>query len=230
MNVAFPTSSTGFRSPCRALLGALAVLLVLPALSAADQPEPSAIWTYQPDRKKRDPFAVGRAPTTKVDPGTRPPPGAVAMDVIEKCCQDTEAALKREQYPAALTECDKGVKKIEEEMPKAQDAKTVAGILKLRDRFYLLRRMAERLQSRAEAQAKLKSLNLAVSAVMIQDRKAQAMINGEWAGKAGVLRLGPRGEEALTVVDIFRDHIVVDFRGYWFEVLVGATAALETAR
>ncbi|MCW8133638.1 MAG: hypothetical protein KIS92_25055 [Planctomycetota bacterium] len=180
-----------------------------PVSTFADEPP----FVYD-DGGRRDPFTFTKpiiAPTE-----TAPGPDQIAPSTLIVLKEQAERNyLLAEQLMMAgnpreaITACDKGLEgfreiKNIEEVPDLQD---------MRERLFRLRKAADRLRSRADAEQAFKNLNLRVSGVVARDRDSRAIVNNKVVGK-GDLILASDNSEGAIVDDIVPGRVVVRFRGY----------------
>jgi hypothetical protein len=183
-----------------------------PAPTFADEPA----FLYE-DGGRRDPFTflkvVAPAPGTPGAPGDT---GPMVQSVIEEIKATAERNyVQAEQLMMsgnpreAVTLCDKGLDAFRE----IKNVEDVPALQDLRERLFRLRKAAERLRNRADAELAFKNMNLRVSGVVARERDSRAIVNNKVVGK-GDLILASDNSEGAIVDDIVPGRVIVRFRGY----------------
>jgi len=168
----------------------------------------------------RDPFTYWRELPQQVG-GVRegePPP-----DIAARLIKDADDArvvaqerLKNQLYPKCIEACDKGL----ESLSKVPDLASRADLQQRQELFYRLRRAAERLQKRAEAEAAFRNLNLRISGIIAKEYRSLAVVNGRIVTRGSLIDLPDPSEGAVYVDEIQPNRLVVRFRGYRIELPV----------
>jgi hypothetical protein len=184
------------------------------------------------DRGRRDPFTFRRKPTIEAPPPIQPPgEGAAGTGVVDDR-MPPEQVLERKQkaeeaYNVAETafmdferdarmlevvsKCDKGLDVLKEipNLAKYRDLQ----LLELRERLLDLRRAAERLRQRQDAEKRFRELSIRVTGVVVRERHSQAIINGEIVGRGYAIKVG-ESLEPPVVEEIRPDQVIFVFQGY----------------
>ena len=185
-------------------------------------PEKKERFVYEP-RNRRDPFVFTRE-VVFVDeaPARRPMPG---IDTTGKTPVEVEKGLTKEQleaivfkamssvreaetlmennaYANAIKACDDGLRELEK-------GKEDARIAEIRERLLRLRKAADRLRLRREAEIDFKGKDLQVTGIVARERKPQVLINNHVLTKGSTIP----GTEA-QIEEIRPGLIICRYKGF----------------
>jgi hypothetical protein len=118
--------------------------------------------------------------------------------------------------------CDKGLelyKKLEA-LPK--DKAMTDELREIRDSLSRLKKAAERLVLRRQAEAAFRNLGVRVTGVVWQPMDSRAVVNGQVVRKGNILAVGePSAGENVYVEDILPEQVIVNYRGYKMRLALG---------
>ncbi|MGD0092181.1 MAG: hypothetical protein ABSE73_19880 [Planctomycetota bacterium] len=130
----------------------------------------------------------------------------------EKMYGEAEQAFMLETGADARTsevvaKCDNGLKPLDiPGLEKYQD------LLQARNRLQELRKAAERVHQRQEAEKKFRDMNIRLTGVVARERHSQAIVNGKPVGKGEVVAVSDNYD--VVVDEIRPDHVIFLFQGY----------------
>jgi hypothetical protein len=200
-----------------ARLAWLAAWLAAPAWSA-EPPVPK-----EPEERPfvfrdegRDPFCFwGREQLPTREGGAPAPVDEERIKEAKDNYQAAEARMLSRRFAEAVQHCDDGVTKLNAvSAAKRAEAKTD----ELYERFFRLRRAADRLQKRMDAEKAFKSLNLKVTGVVAREHRSMAIINNQTVGKGGLIKTETSKKGAVYVDDIRPNRVVLRFSGFRMEL------------
>lgn len=181
-----------------------------PANAFADEPP----FVYD-DGGRRDPFTFTKPIITKNEsvPGQpdqiSPNTVVILKEQAERSYNTAEQLMMAGNAREAITACDKGLEAFRE----FKNIEEVPDLQEMRERLFRLRKAADRLRTRSDAEQAFKNLNLRVSGVVARDRDSRAIVNNKVVGK-GDLILASDNSEGAIVDDIVPGRVIVRFRGY----------------
>ena len=177
---------------------------------------------------RRDPFTFRRKPDPDVITGVNPaepgPPGGgvepttvelmVLKEKSEKLYGEAEESFmnlnKDGRAVEVVLKCDKGLEVFKD---VANIAKYTM-LLEVREKLLDLRKAAERIRQRQEAEKKFKELNIRVTGVVVRDRRSQAIISGRGGPASRGTVVAASESYDATVDDIRDDQVIFLFQGY----------------
>ena len=176
--------------------------------------EPEAAWTFDKG-DLRDPFTFWKEVPKEKTPGG----GTVdPRKFIEEKQQSAETnylvaerAMKDSRHQPAVEACDKGLQELAALPPDDP------GVQELYERLYRLRRAADRLQKRADAEDAFRRLNIKVSGVVAKEHRPLAIVNNKTVSKGALIET-PDVEGSVYVDEIQPNRVIVRFRGYRIEL------------
>jgi hypothetical protein len=208
------------RNAWRVALPGLLLLLAMARSGFAAEPGGASSETEGPWKPEvgslRDPFTfwkeVPKEPGEGGNIRTQQEIIRELQDSAEKSYLVAERAMKDSRHAEAVQACDKGLDSLSNLGPQEEPA-----IQELHERLYRLRRAADRLQKRAEAEAAFRNLNIKVSGVIAKLHHPMAIVNNHIVGKGGLIET-TESEGAIYVDDIQPSRVIVRFRGYRIEL------------
>ncbi|MCY3020544.1 MAG: hypothetical protein NTW87_16100 [Planctomycetota bacterium] len=113
-----------------------------------------------------------------------------------------------------LAQCDAGLAVFRDipDIAKHRGIAEVQELLNVREKLLDLRRAADRLWQRQEAERQFRELDLRVSGVIASGRHALAIVNGRTATRGAVVATSDN--QMVTVDEIRPDHVVFVWRGF----------------
>ncbi len=236
-------SESGQRRSLLPLLAVLLLLTVAPfarAIAGEAPPPPAGGAEATPENKegekkpieesfnfvpgeRRDPFTF-----TKVIPKVAPPPTGVIttpdedktpqrMDAAQIAAKKNEALNFYAQAEGSLMEmnatesmarCDRGL-----EVFKDVQMNLYKELQEVRDVLLRLRKAAERIRQRQDAERDFGMMNIHLTGVVARDKNSQAIINAKVVAKGDVVPSSTEGSD-VVVSDILPQQVVFIYRGY----------------
>lgn len=222
---------------CRYVARAVVTASVLCCLAAATAGEPAEkpddtgkavaddpVFIFDPG-DRRDPFTFVKASViesyTVADP-TRGDSGGAGKPVLrpheveakkkeaEAIYFDAEGALGDADAVGALSRCDKGLE-VFKDIPNIGEYPQLQSV---RENLFRLRKAADRMRQRQEAEREFSRLNIRVTGVVAREKNSQAIINNVIVAKGDVVATAGESSDAVLVEDILPERIVFLFRGY----------------
>jgi hypothetical protein len=174
-------------------------------------------FAFEP-RDRRDPFSFLKKVDVPIDPGVRPdgtspPPPVIDPLVIQQKKAEAEAHyataekafldIGKEGKPLeVMAKCDLGLK-IFTDLPALS---TVRDLQEIRERLVDMRKAAERMKTRHEAEKRFREVHLKVTGVVARERRSTAIVNGRTVFKGDVLAAADN--YSVVIEDIQVDRVV----------------------
>jgi hypothetical protein len=178
--------------------------------------EPEAAWTFDKGGL-RDPFTFWKEiPKGPEGPGQGPVDDDKRRRDLQQSAEKSylvaERAMMDSKHQAAVEACDKGLQELGVLPPETEPA-----VQELYERLYRLRRAADRLQKRVDAEDAFRRLNIKVSGVVAKQNHPLAIVNNKTV-KKGELIETTEGEATVYVDEIQPSRVILRFRGYRIEL------------
>lgn len=168
--------------------------------------------------ERRDPFTFAKGAAIRPGPGPDPEPGPPPINPAEIQAKKAEA----EQHYAAAEEdmldsksveavqkCDKGLE-VFKDIPNIATYKELQDI---RERLFRLRKAAERIRTRQEAERDFGALAIRVTGVVARERNSHAIVNAKVVSKGELVPTTQDGPD-IVVDEILPQQVVFLFRGF----------------
>jgi len=175
---------------------------------------------------RRDPFTFTKvvAPTSIIvsppdggGSGDGGPKKVMRADEVEAKRREAEGHYTRGERnlmdtraPEALAECDRGLE-VFKDVPNIGDYRDLQDV---RERLYRLRKAAERMRMRQDAEREFLRLNIKVTGIVARERNSQAIINQNIVNKGDLVATVGDSNDVVVVENILPDQVVFLFRGY----------------
>jgi hypothetical protein len=186
---------------------------------AEKKPPPEEIFVFDPG-ERRDPFSfVKEIPKDFKREGPEGPGEIteVRMDAAQIAQKKMEAmthynlaeqSLLEMNAPDSMAHCDKGL-----EVFKDVPMKDYKELQEVRDLLMRLRKAADRIKQRQDAERDFQNMNIKLTGVVAREKNSQAIINAKIVAKGDVVPATADGVDVI-VADILPQQVVFVFRGY----------------
>jgi len=190
-----------------------------PAPEAEKKPPPEEIFIFEPG-DRRDPFsfckelpkiaAPSLATTNDAGEVVKMDPAQIAMKKMEAMTHYNlaEQSLLEMNAADSMVHCDKGL-----EVFKDVPMKDYKELQEVRDMLMRMRKAAERIKQRQDAERDFTMMNIKLTGVVAREKNSQAIVNAKVVTKGDVVPSANEGVD-VVVADILPQQVVFVFRGY----------------
>jgi hypothetical protein len=161
------------------------------------------VFIWPDDDERRDPFTF--APRVLNEPPPPPPVPSPLVQDLSRQVMEAESGLLALEPRKALATCDAALKAARE---------TVAENTENAQRLACIRKAAEQMLRRQQAEAAFAALEIRISGAVCHGKKSVAIINGNRVSQGDVVAVSEA--ESLVAEEIGADRITFVFRGYRF--------------
>ena len=192
-----------------------------PGAEPEKKPVIEDVWTFDP-ADRRDPFSFTRAVVVVEKENDLGPGGSgqgrqgLSRNEVEAKKREAEAAytegeraLMASDAPDAVSKCDRGLD-VFKDVPNIADYRDLQEV---QSRLLRLRKAADRLRQRQDAEREFTRLNIRVTGVVARDKRSQAIVNASIVSKGDLVTTGD-STDVVIVEDILPEQVIFLFRGY----------------
>ena len=180
-------------------------------------------WRFDP-ADRRDPFTFTKA-IAAVDPVNPTPDGtgtASGRPVLrpheveakkkeaEGFYQEAERLLMDSDPAQAVLRCDRGLE-VFKDISNIADYRELQEV---REKLFRMRKAADRMRQRQDAEREFARLNIRVTGVIARDKRSQAIVNAAIVSKGDLVQTSGESSDVVVVEDILPEQVIFVFRGY----------------